>query len=120
MVQFPSRASLTAPFQSRQAFVEFITVPDHVNKDGVTIGDRRWSNKDLAPTPPEQRTWTWYNLPLYWGFTVFGPTGWNVAASLISVGLTWRQAFISCIIGSLIAGLVVMAMARPGVQYHIG
>ncbi|KAK0713048.1 permease for cytosine/purines, uracil, thiamine, allantoin-domain-containing protein [Lasiosphaeria miniovina] len=26
----------------------------------------------------------------------------------------------SCIIGSLIAGAVVMAMARPGVQYHIG
>ncbi|KAH8909658.1 NCS1 nucleoside transporter [Coniochaeta sp. PMI_546] len=120
MVHIPSRASLTAPFQSRQAFVEFITVPNHVDKDGVTIGDPRWSNKDLAPTPPEQRTWTWYNLPLYWGFTVFGPTGWNVAASLINVGLTWRQAFISCIIGSLIAGLVVMAMARPGVQYHIG
>lgn len=65
MVQFPSRARLTAPFQSRQAFVDFITVPDHVDKNGETIGDPRWSNKDLAPTPPEQRTWTWYNLPLY-------------------------------------------------------
>lgn len=33
---------------------------------------------------------------------------------------TWRQAFISCTLGSLIAALVVMAMARPGVMYHIG
>ncbi|KAJ0124408.1 hypothetical protein J7T55_005746 [Diaporthe amygdali] len=29
-------------------------------------------------------------------------------------------AFVSCIIGSAIAGIVVTAMARPGARYHIG
>lgn len=74
----------------------------------------------LEPTPSEERTWTWYNLPLYWGSTAFGTAGWNAAASLIAVGLTWQQAFASCIIGSLISALVVVGMARPGVRYHIG
>lgn len=74
----------------------------------------------LEPTPPEERTWTWYNLPLYWGSTAFGTSGWNAAASLIAVGLTWQQAFVSCVIGSFISALVVVGMARPGVQYHIG
>lgn len=51
---------------------------------------------------------------------MFGTTGWNVPSSLIAVGLTWQQAFISCILGSLISGLMVVGMARPGVKYHIG
>lgn len=75
---------------------------------------------DLEPTPPEQRTWTWFNLPMYWFSTMFGITGWNVAAALIVVGLTWQQAFISCILGALLASVVVVAMARPGAKYHIG
>lgn len=28
-----------------------------------------------------------YNLPLYWLSTAFGTAGWNVASSLIAVGL---------------------------------
>lgn len=51
---------------------------------------------------------------------MFGTTGWNVPSSLIAVGLTWQQAFVSCILGSLISGLMVVCMARPGVKYHIG
>lgn len=35
----------------------------------------------------EQRTWLWYHLPLFWGGIAFGTTGWNVASSLIAVGL---------------------------------
>ncbi|KAI0167387.1 permease for cytosine/purines, uracil, thiamine, allantoin-domain-containing protein [Pestalotiopsis sp. NC0098] len=80
----------------------------------------RWTNRDLEPTPPEERTWTWYNLPLYWFSTAFGTAGWNVASSLIAVGLTWEQALISCVIGCAISGAVVTSMARPGAVYHIG
>ncbi|KAM0817498.1 putative Allantoin permease [Seiridium cardinale] len=80
----------------------------------------RWINRDLKPSPPEERNWTWYNLPLYWLSTAFGTAGWNVASSLIAVGLTWQQALASCIIGSAISGVVVTAMARPGARYHIG
>ncbi|KAL4915376.1 permease for cytosine/purines, uracil, thiamine, allantoin-domain-containing protein [Aspergillus aurantiobrunneus] len=98
--------------------------------------DKQWSNKDLEPAGPEQRTWTWYNLPPYWFSVVFSATGWNVAASLVplawcdlflSLSLrrhtddqTWDQAFISCCLGSFIAAVAVTGMARPEATYHIG
>ncbi|PSN69372.1 NCS1 nucleoside transporter [Corynespora cassiicola Philippines] len=115
----PSASKLTAPFRSKEAFLDALKT---TNSDGehLTVGNPKWSNKDLEPTPPEERTWTWYNLPLYWGSTAFGTAGWNVAASLIAVGLTWQQAFAACIVGSFISALVVTGMARPGAQYHIG
>ncbi|KAF6825197.1 NCS1 allantoin transporter (NCS1 nucleoside transporter) [Colletotrichum plurivorum] len=115
----PSRAEMAAPFQSGETFKDWIKAPEA--PEGQTrIGDSRWSNKDLEPTPPEQRTWTWYNLPLYWFSNMFGTTGWNVASSLVAVGLTWQQAFISCILGALISAFIVTGMARPGVMYHLG
>lgn len=85
-IRIPTKAEMTAPFQSRAAFKEWAKASEA--PDGrARIGDSRWSNKDLEPTPPEQRTWTWYNLPLYWFSNMFGTTGWNVASSLIAVGL---------------------------------
>ncbi|KAF2798154.1 NCS1 nucleoside transporter [Melanomma pulvis-pyrius CBS 109.77] len=118
-MHFPSTSKLTARFQSKEAFIDSLKT---TNTDGehLSVGNSKWSNKDLEPTPPEDRTWTWYNLPLYWGSTAFGTAGWNAAASLIAVGLTWQQAFVSCVLGSFISALVVVGMARPGVQYHIG
>ncbi|KUI65488.1 Allantoin permease [Cytospora mali] len=120
MVRLPSRAAVTAPFSSKAAFIDFIKSPEapegHV---GMGRGSR-WSNRDLDPTPPSERTWTWYNLPLFWLSGSFSVTGWNIASSLIAVGLTWKQAFASSVLGSGIAGLVVVCMARPGAKYHIG
>jgi len=54
----PSKAELAAPFQSKEAFKQFVKSPEG-NEGHATIGDARWSNKDLEPTPEEHRTWTW-------------------------------------------------------------
>ncbi|KAL9563786.1 hypothetical protein ACKAV7_012175 [Fusarium commune] len=79
-------SELTAPFQSKEAFVNFVRTSE--TADGQTrVGNERWSNKDLEPTPPEHRNWTWYNLPLYWFSNQFSLTGWNTGSSLIAVGL---------------------------------
>ncbi|TEA22039.1 Allantoin permease [Colletotrichum sidae] len=118
-LRIPSKSEIAAPFQSKAAFQQWARAPE-ASEGQTRIGDSRWSNKDLEPTPPEQRTWTWYNLPLYWFSNMFGTTGWNVAASLVAVGLTWQQALISCILGSLTAAVIVTGMARPGVMYHLG
>jgi nucleobase:cation symporter-1, NCS1 family len=113
-LRIPTREQLTAPFQSKEAFVDFIKAPEEI--DGhASVGDPKWSNKDLEPTPPEHRTWTWYascslvirlgrkqylthklfryNLPLYWFSNQFSLTGWNTGSSLIAVGLV-REPFI--------------------------
>ncbi|KAL3458411.1 permease for cytosine/purines, uracil, thiamine, allantoin-domain-containing protein [Aspergillus heterothallicus] len=100
-------------------FIEFIRT-EEAPENHQAVGKGRWSNKDLEPTYPEERTWTWYNLPLYWFSVAFGATGWNVAASLVAVGLKWDQALISCCLGSFIAAVAVTGMARPGATYHVG
>ncbi|KAF1998712.1 NCS1 nucleoside transporter [Amniculicola lignicola CBS 123094] len=117
-MHFPSTATFTARFRSKEAFLD--SIRNNTSGEHLTVGNKKWSNADLEPTPVEDRKWTWYNLPLYWFSTAFGTAGWNAAASLIAVGLTWQQAFISCVIGSFISALVVVGMARPGVKYHIG
>lgn len=54
----PTIAELAAPWQSKRAFVEFVKAPQ--GHEGQTaIGDAKWSNKDLEPTPEKDRTWTW-------------------------------------------------------------
>lgn len=111
-----SKSSFVKSLKSPRAFLDFIAV----EQDEISIGEPRWGNEDLNPTPPEQRKWDWINLTLYWFSGSFGTTQWNIASSLIAVGLTWKTAFISCIIGYGIAGFVVTGMARPGAKYHIG
>lgn len=66
MARFPSKAAISAPFQSKEAFIDFIKAPEAPEGEASVGGRSRWTNKDLEPTPPSQRTWTWYNLPLYW------------------------------------------------------
>ena len=82
----PTRAGLTASFRSKEAFVEFIQAP-RGNDSHTAIGDSKWSNKDLQPTSVEDRTWTWYNLPLYWFSNQFSLVGWNTGSALVTVGL---------------------------------
>ncbi|KAJ4318094.1 hypothetical protein N0V94_004619 [Neodidymelliopsis sp. IMI 364377] len=118
-LELPSKQELTATFQSKKAFVDCIKAPQG-NDGHTTIGDARWSNKDLEPTPEDQRTWTWYNLPLYWFSNQFSLVGWNTGSALVTVGLTWQQSFVSACIGSFLAAVVVVLMARPGVKYHVG
>ncbi|KAJ5058740.1 amidase signature domain-containing protein [Bipolaris maydis] len=117
--EMPTKRQMTAPFQSKDAFVDFLRAP-RVNDGHVAIGDEKWSNKDLEPTPVEQRTWTWYSLPLYWFSNKFSLVGWNTGSSLVAVGLTWQTSFASACVGALLAAIVVVLMARPGAKYHIG
>jgi NCS1 family nucleobase:cation symporter-1 len=77
-------------------------------------------------------------LPLYWLSNQFSLVGWNTGSALVAVGLvssikgkyiyifeadtsqTWQQSFISACLGSFLAAIVVVLMARPGAKYHIG
>lgn len=52
-------AKVSAAFQSKEAFLDAIRVPE-APEGQVTVGHGRWSNRDLEPTPPEERTWKWY------------------------------------------------------------
>lgn len=105
-LELPTKADVAKPFRSRAAFVDFVKAPQG-NEGHETVGNSKWSNKDLEPTPVEQRNWTWYavlathtltavsltgyrrryNLPLYWFSNQFSLVGWNTGSSLVAVGL---------------------------------
>ncbi|EPE04415.1 allantoin transport [Ophiostoma piceae UAMH 11346] len=94
-------------------------------KAAISTGDvenksSQWINADLAPTPQDKRTWSWISLTSYWWGNAFNASQWSSGSSLISVGLTWWQALISCILANLISSSVALALGRPGARYHIG
>jgi NCS1 family nucleobase:cation symporter-1 len=49
---------MAAHFRSKEAFIDLLKAPQG-NEGHVAVGDAKWSNKDLEPTPEEHRIWTW-------------------------------------------------------------
>ncbi|KAH0265858.1 hypothetical protein KCU91_g11167, partial [Aureobasidium melanogenum] len=92
-LSMPSKAEMAAPFQSKEAFIDFLKAPEG-NEGHAVVGDSRWSNKDLAPTPVKDRTWTWYNLPLYWfssqfSHWKFAGHRWPHMAAVLYIRVHW-------------------------------
>ncbi|KAF8174760.1 permease for cytosine/purines, uracil, thiamine, allantoin-domain-containing protein [Pholiota molesta] len=78
------------------------------------------ANEDLLPTPPEQRTWTWWTYSSLWAGQSFDATWWNVGSSLIGVGLTVAQTVVPVLIGCLLLGVAAVLNASFGAHYHVG
>ena len=81
--------------------------------------DESLTNKDLAPVPPDQRTWTrWHIAALWVGMAVCIPT-YTMASSLIGNGMTWWQALLTVFLGNLIVLIPMTLNAHPGTAYGI-
>jgi nucleobase:cation symporter-1, NCS1 family len=48
-----------------------------------------WSNKDMDPVPSHLRTWTTLNYVAYWVSDATNVAVWQLASSMLAVGLTW-------------------------------
>ncbi|KAJ0419441.1 permease for cytosine/purines, uracil, thiamine, allantoin-domain-containing protein [Aspergillus carlsbadensis] len=69
----------------------------------------KWSNKDLDPSPPEQRTWTSWSFFAFQFSIAFSPTTYNVGASLYAIGLNWWTILIaSIVVSSMVAALLLL------------
>lgn len=93
-----------------------LRVEKSTREDGSTHGT--WSNKDLDPTPPEQRNYHWYNYLLY--FIGTGFNNWAGGSSIVGVGLGWKVAVAMAFAANTLAGLVVAANCRAAARYHVG
>ncbi|KAL2817985.1 permease for cytosine/purines, uracil, thiamine, allantoin-domain-containing protein [Aspergillus cavernicola] len=80
----------------------------------------KWSNKDLDPSPPEQRTWTSWSFFAFQFSIAFSPTTYNVGASLFAIGLTWWTILIASIVVSVLVAALLLLNARGATLYHIG
>src|SRR5213596_2667693 len=74
------------------------------------------SNPDLAPTRPEQRTWsTWHIAALWIGMAVCIPT-YALAAGMIGQGMNWWQATLIVLIPMVLNGHVG---AKYGIPFPV-
>lgn len=76
-------------------------------------------NPDLAPVPPENRTWTTWNVAALWiGMAVCIPT-YQMAGNLIRSGMNWWQALLIIFLGNGIVLIPMTLNAHPGTRYGI-
>src|SRR5262245_55164868 len=76
-------------------------------------------NEDLAPIPPERRTWGTYNYASLWvAMSVCIPT-YMLASGLIASGMSWKQAIGTILLGNLIVLVPMILNAHAGTKYGI-
>jgi NCS1 family nucleobase:cation symporter-1 len=76
-------------------------------------------NADLAPTAPEQRTWSvWHMAALWIGMVVCVPT-YTLAASLIADGMNWWQAVGTILLGNVIVLVPMVLIGHAGAKYGV-
>lgn len=94
-----------------------------MNKDIVELsGDFSQSNlysKDLAPVPPDKRTWSMWNLAAIWvGMAVCIPT-YLLASYMIGAGLGWLESLIIIGLANLIITIPMVLNGHAGVKYGV-
>jgi nucleobase:cation symporter-1, NCS1 family len=76
-------------------------------------------NEDLAPTGPEQRTWTTYNIAALWiGMSVVITT-YLLAAGLMAAGMNWWQALLTISLGNVLVLIPMVLNAHAGTKYGV-
>jgi NCS1 family nucleobase:cation symporter-1 len=76
-------------------------------------------NPDLAPIPPEKRSWGTYNYASLWvAMSVCIPT-YMLASGLIAGGMDWIQAVGTILLGNLIVLIPMLLNAHAGARYGI-
>lgn len=77
------------------------------------------SNEDLAPTPPDKRTWRTLHFAALWvGMAVCIPT-YTIASGLIDQGMSWYQALLAVALGNTIVLVPMVLNAHAGTKYGI-
>jgi NCS1 family nucleobase:cation symporter-1 len=85
----------------------------------VSANDPSLSNRDLAPTTPEQRKWGFYNYTALWFSMCMEITTYQLASSLIAKGMDWKQAIGTVLLGNLIVLVPMLLNAHAGAKYGI-
>src|SRR5882757_24621 len=76
-------------------------------------------NPDLAPVPPERRTWGTYNFAALWVSMSVNILTYMLTASLIQGGMDWKQAVATVFLGNTIVLIPMLLNSHPGAKYGI-
>ena len=83
------------------------------------IEESHLSNKDLAPTGVEQRTWGTYHLAALWIGLSIVITTYTLASGLIAAGMSWWQGLLTVSLGNFIVLVPILLNSHPGTKYGI-
>jgi NCS1 family nucleobase:cation symporter-1 len=90
-----------------------------MSSDSTVTSDSRLTNADLAPVPPERRTWRVGSFAALWiSMSACIPT-YMLASSLIGGGMNWWQAVLTIFLGNLIVLVPMVLNAHAGTKYGI-
>lgn len=81
--------------------------------------DSSLSNPDLAPVPPERRTWTMWSIAALWVGMAICITTYTLAGGLIKEGMNWWQATLTVFLGNAIVLIPMTLNAHPGTAYGV-
>ena len=70
-------------------------------------------NRDLAPVPVAERTWTTYNFAALWISMAHCIPTYMLASGLIGAGMSWWQALCTILLGNTIVLLPILPTATP-------
>ncbi|KAG8932925.1 hypothetical protein FRC03_000061 [Tulasnella sp. 419] len=79
----------------------------------------KWSNKDMDPVPIHLRTWGTIDYIAYWLNDAANVATWNLASSMLAVGLSWRQALPAIAVGHFLIAIVITLNGTIGAQLHV-
>ncbi|MDP8949738.1 MAG: NCS1 family nucleobase:cation symporter-1 [Actinomycetota bacterium] len=76
-------------------------------------------NEDLAPTGPEDRTWTTYNITALWVGMSIVITTYLLASGLMAAGMNWWQALLTISLGNILVLIPMLLNAHAGTKYGV-
>ncbi|KAF2791929.1 hypothetical protein K505DRAFT_308590, partial [Melanomma pulvis-pyrius CBS 109.77] len=79
----------------------------------------RWSNKDLDPIPPEERTWGAIDYWAYWCSDMLAPPLAATVSSVMSLGFTARETIPIVFFGFAICSVVITLTGKMGATYNV-
>lgn len=110
-------ANVKNAFRTREDFKSFIKTDDTA-LDRHSGATKTWSNEDLDPTPPEKRTWRWWNFVTFYMGLSFG--NWTLGSTMVGIGLNWWQSILVIFASQLISSIAMFFNSRCASVYHIG
>ncbi|KAF1992763.1 hypothetical protein P154DRAFT_540964 [Amniculicola lignicola CBS 123094] len=78
-----------------------------------------WTNVDLDVTPPERRVWSTLSILGYWVSDILSAQSWQIGASVLAIGLTWREAVWTVIVGSVVMAFAIALNGAPGAYLRV-
>jgi NCS1 family nucleobase:cation symporter-1 len=91
----------------------------HATVERTGLQGSSLSNADLAPVPPERRTWSLWNFAALWVSMAACIPTYMLASSLIGGGMNWAQAILTIFLGNVIVLIPMVLNAHAGTRYGI-